>query len=97
MNNAYRDNEKPKVHYHFVPRYKDELKLFGKNLFDLFDYATSNIMLPLNSAIACLVAGWFVVPKQDNLFQYKILHKIILFMMRFVLPIILISLIFIGN
>lgn len=30
MNNAYRDNEKPKVHYHFVPRYKNELKLFGK-------------------------------------------------------------------
>jgi len=30
MNNAYRDNEKPKVHYHFVPRYKEELKLFGK-------------------------------------------------------------------
>lgn len=30
MNNAYRDNEKPKVHYHFVPRYKEKLKLFGK-------------------------------------------------------------------
>lgn len=30
MNNAYRDNEKPHVHYHFVPRYKNELKLFGK-------------------------------------------------------------------
>lgn len=73
------------------------LKLFGKNLFDLFDYATSNIMLPANSAIACFVAGWFVVPKLDNLFKYKFLHKIVLFMMRFILPIILISLIFIGN
>lgn len=30
MNNAYRDNETPHVHYHFVPRYKNELKLFGK-------------------------------------------------------------------
>lgn len=30
MNNAYRDNEQPYVHYHFVPRYKDELNLFGK-------------------------------------------------------------------
>jgi len=30
MNNAYRDNETPKVHYHFVPRYKDKLELFGK-------------------------------------------------------------------
>jgi len=34
MNNAYRDNEKPHVHYHFVPRYKNELKLFGKTYKD---------------------------------------------------------------
>ncbi len=30
MNNAYRDNEKPKVHYHFIPRYRNELRLFNK-------------------------------------------------------------------
>jgi len=30
MNNAYRDNEKPKVHYHFIPRYKNKIKLFNK-------------------------------------------------------------------
>ena len=30
MNNAYRDNEKPHVHFHFVPRYKDEVKMFNK-------------------------------------------------------------------
>ena len=30
MNNAYRDNEPSHVHYHFVPRYKNELKLFDK-------------------------------------------------------------------
>ena len=34
MNNAYRDNEKPKVHYHFVPRYKEPLMLFGKKYVD---------------------------------------------------------------
>lgn len=34
MNNAYRDNEKPNVHYHFVPRYKNELNLFGKKYKD---------------------------------------------------------------
>jgi len=34
MNNAYRDNEKPRVHYHFVPRYRNELKLFGKKYKD---------------------------------------------------------------
>lgn len=30
MNNAYRDNEKPHVHFHFIPRYKNDLKLFNK-------------------------------------------------------------------
>ena len=30
MNNAYRDNEKPYVHFHFILRYKNELKLFNK-------------------------------------------------------------------
>lgn len=29
MNNAYRDNEKPHVHFHFVPRYKNTLTLFN--------------------------------------------------------------------
>ena len=30
MNNAYRDNEKPHVHFHFVPRYKNDLKISNK-------------------------------------------------------------------
>lgn len=30
MNNAYRDNEKPHVHFHFIPRYKKEVKIFNK-------------------------------------------------------------------
>ena len=34
MNNAYRDNEEPYVHYHFTPRYKNKLNLFGKTYKD---------------------------------------------------------------
>ena len=34
MNNAYRDNEKPNVHYHFVPRYKDKTIIVGKEYKD---------------------------------------------------------------
>ena len=34
MNNAYKDNEIPHVHYQFLPRYKNELKLFGKTYKD---------------------------------------------------------------
>lgn len=34
MNNAYRDNKKPHVHFHFIPRYKNEVLLCGKKYKD---------------------------------------------------------------
>ena len=34
MNNAYRDNKTPHVHFHFIPRYKNEVLLFGKKYKD---------------------------------------------------------------
>lgn len=34
MNNAYRDNEKPHVHFHFVPRYKEEINILNKKYKD---------------------------------------------------------------
>ena len=34
LNNAYRDNEKPHVHYWFFPRYKDDVEIFGKKFID---------------------------------------------------------------
>ena len=30
MNNAYRDDTAPNVHFHFFPRYKNDFKLFDK-------------------------------------------------------------------
>lgn len=35
-----------------------EIKLFGKNLFDLLDYLTANIMAPLSGLLVALFAGW---------------------------------------
>ena len=34
MNNAYRDNEKPHVHFHFIPRYKNERLILNKKYVD---------------------------------------------------------------
>ncbi len=34
MNNAYRDNETPHVHFHFRPRYKNPIKVLGKEYSD---------------------------------------------------------------
>ena len=39
MNNAYRDNEKSHVHFHFIPRYKNKLNSFNKTYKDRhFEY-----------------------------------------------------------
>lgn len=35
-----------------------DVKIFGKNFFDLFDFATSNILLPLGGIFIALFAGW---------------------------------------
>lgn len=35
-----------------------EFKLFGKTMFDLLDFSTSNILLPLGGLFLCLFAGW---------------------------------------
>ena len=34
------------------------VKIFGKTLFDLFDYTSANILMPLGGLIACLFVGW---------------------------------------
>ena len=36
--------------------------LFGKGFFDLFDFASSNVLLPLGGLVIALVAGW-LMPK----------------------------------
>ena len=41
----------------------DGLSLFGINLFDLFDFVTGQIMLPVAGMLMCLFVGWYV-PKQ---------------------------------
>ena len=39
-----------------------EVKPFGKNFFDLFDFVSSNVLLPVGGVAISLVAGW-LIPK----------------------------------
>ena len=43
--------------------YKPDLGLFGKQLFDLFDFVTGQLFLPLGGLLTCLFLGWYV-PKR---------------------------------
>jgi NSS family neurotransmitter:Na+ symporter len=35
-----------------------DTKIFGKTFFDLFDFASSNIALPVGGILICLFVGW---------------------------------------
>ena len=37
-----------------------DVKLFGKNCFDLFDFVSSNVLLPVGGLAIALVGGWFL-------------------------------------
>ena len=37
-----------------------DVKLFGMNIFELFDYTSSKIILPIGGIIICLFTGWYL-------------------------------------
>jgi len=41
----------------------EELSLFGMTLFDLFDFVTGQIFLPIGGFLTCLFLGWVVPPR----------------------------------
>ena len=47
--------------------YNSDISLFGLTLFDLFDFVTGQVFLPVGGFLTCLFVGWYV-PK-------KILHE----------------------
>ena len=66
-----------------------DYKVFGKTFFDLLDYLTANIMLPLGGLFIALFAGWIMTREatQDELHMkggvgYLIWH----FLLRYVTP-----------
>lgn len=73
------------------------LKFFGLNLFDFFDYLTSNILLPLNTIILCVIIGWFVKLKNIRAFRNKAVYAVFNFLLKYVTPVALTILILFGT
>ncbi len=42
-----------------------DIKLFDKTIFDLLDYATSNLLMPLNEILLAIFVGWVIWPKLE--------------------------------
>ncbi len=73
-----------------------DLKIFDKTLFDFLDFTTSNIMLPVNTLFLCLISGWYLKIKGKTIIKNKILALFFDIGLKFIVPIALICLIYMG-
>lgn len=73
-----------------------DIKLFGKTIFDILDFSASNILMPLNSLILCIIAGWFLKIKGEMIFKNKIFAKIFDIGLKYIVPIVLILIFYLG-
>ena len=71
----------------------DGLQLFGKPLFDVFDFVTGQTMLPIGGFLTCLFVGWYVPKKlvRDEYTNFGTMRgrffHVYLFCIRYVCPI----------
>ncbi len=63
-------------------------KLFGKTFFDLLDFLTANIMLPLGGLFIAIFAGWVMTRRdsQEELAMATVLYGVWRFLVRYVTP-----------
>ncbi len=71
-------------------------KIFDKTVFDLLDYTTSNIFLPFNTLIICLIAGWSIPYFWKKIFGESFLGGVFNILLKFIVPIILIFVLVTG-
>ena len=69
-----------------------EVKLFGLNIFDLFDFTSSKIILPLGGILICLFTGWYLDRRMvqseltnNGTVTFRLM-KAYLFLIRYVAP-----------
>jgi NSS family neurotransmitter:Na+ symporter len=65
-------------------------KLFGKTAFEVLDFLTANIMLPLGGLAIAVFAGWFMsrqVVRNEMAMESRRLHELWYFVLKFVSPV----------
>lgn len=77
-----------------------DILIFGKNIFDLLDFLTANIMLPLTALLIALFAGWAMARRSTadelEMTETSGVYGLWRFLIRYVSPI-LIAIVFIYN
>ena len=71
-----------------------DLKLFGMNAFDLFDFISSNLLMPVGGILICLFVGWvYGLPQlekqlsNDSTIDNKPLIRVLFFTVRYITPV----------
>ena len=71
----------------------DNLQFLGSSLFEIFDFVTGQVFLPIAGFLTCILIGWFVPHKlvRDEFTNYgtlRVTHyfHIYLFLVKYVCP-----------
>ena len=73
-----------------------DFKIFDKTFFDLLDYLTSNILMPICTIAICLIVGWKAKHIQKEAFGENIYSHILSFILKYILPWVLIFVLVAG-
>ncbi len=72
------------------------LTLFGKTMFDLFDFISSNILLPVGGLFICIFVGWVWGGKQvkaalsnEGKLKNESIVRLFLFIVRYIAPVLI--------
>jgi len=78
-------------------------KLFGMTMFDLYDFLTSNLLMPLGGFFLCLFAGWVWGEKEvraalsnEGVLSNRVIVSFFLFQVKYVAPVIIIVILLRG-
>lgn len=76
--------------------YSESLTFFGKNAFDLMDFMTSSVMMPLAAILTCVFLGYFVdkelLQRIFTAHVSNLVFNIWYFLIKFIVPIAIITL-----
>jgi NSS family neurotransmitter:Na+ symporter len=74
-----------------------EAQVFGKNFFDLFDYISSNLLLPLGGLLIAIFIGYVIDKKDfcrelsnDGTIENEKLVSVVSFILRYIAPVLLV-------
>ena len=73
-----------------------DFKILDRTIFAFLDYATSNILLPFNTILICLIAGWCIKSLWKTNFGETFFGYMFNIMLKFIVPLVLIFVLLAG-